>query len=158
LARYDGIRYGYSAKDGKDLLEVYLNSREKGFGAEVRRRIIIGTYALSSGYYEAYYLRAQKVRTKIRNDFEKAFEKVDVILAPVSPVLPFKIGERIEDPLSMYLVDAYTVSVNLAGLPALSLPVGKVGKLPVGLQIIGRPFEEERILELAKYFENQWKI
>jgi len=158
LARYDGIRYGYSAKDGKDLLEVYLNSREKGFGAEVRRRIIIGTYALSSGYYEAYYLRAQKVRTKIRNDFEKAFEKVDVILAPVSPVLPFKIGERIEDPLSMYLVDAYTVSVNLAGLPALSLPVGKVGKLPVGLQIIGRPFEEEKILELAKYFENQWKI
>jgi len=158
LARYDGIRYGYSAKDGNDLLEVYLNSRENGFGAEVRRRIMIGTYALSSGYYEAYYLRAQKVRTKIRNDFEKVFEKVDVILAPVSPVLPFKIGERIEDPLSMYLVDAYTVSVNLAGLPALSLPVGKVEKLPVGLQIIGRPFEEEKILELAKYFENQWKV
>ncbi len=163
LARYDGIRYGYSEMKNEkskmqNLLDVYLNSREKGFGAEVRRRIMIGTYALSSGYYEAYYLRAQKVRTKIRNDFEKVFEKVDVILAPVSPVLPFKIGERIEDPLSMYLVDAYTVSVNLAGLPALSLPVGKVGKLPVGLQIIGRPFEEEKILELAKYFENQWKI
>ncbi len=164
LARYDGIKYGYSVsniptfKHSNNLLDVYLKSREQGFGAEVRRRIMLGTYALSSGYYDAYYLKAQKVRTLIKNDFEKVFEKVDVILAPVSPVLPFKIGERIEDPLSMYLVDAYTVSVNLAGLPALSLPVGKVGKLPVGLQIIGRPFEEEKILELAKYFENQWKI
>jgi len=114
---------------------------------------MLGTYALSTGYYEAYYLRAQKVRTLIKNDFEKVFKEVDLILTPVSPFLPFKIGERIEDPLSMYLVDVYTVSINLVGLPALSLPVGKVGNLPVGLQIIGKPFEENTILELGKIFE-----
>jgi len=153
LARYDGIKYGYSARDGKNLLEIYLKSKEQGFGAEVRRRIMLGTYALSSGYYDAYYLRAQKVRTLIINDFEKVFKKVDAIFTPVSPILPFKIGEKIEDPLSMYLVDIYTVSVNLAGLPALSLPVGKVGNLPVGLQIIGKPFGEETILEIGKYFK-----
>jgi len=152
LARYDGIKYGHSAK-GKDLMEVYLKSREEGFGAEVRRRIMLGTYALSSGYYEAYYLRAQKVRTKVIEDFEKVFKKVDVLLTPTSPFLPFKIGERIKDPLAMYLVDVYTVSVNLAGLPALSLPAGFVGKLPVGLQIIGQPFEENRILEVGEIFE-----
>ncbi len=163
LARYDGIKYGSSAIRDKqqatsNLLDVYLKSRENGFGAEVRRRIMLGTYALSAGYYEAYYLRAQKVRTLIKNDFEKVFKKVDVIMAPVSPVLPFKIGEKIEDPLSMYLVDVYTVSINLAGLPALSLPAGKVGKLPVGLQIIGKPFEENKILEIGKFFENSWRI
>jgi len=163
LARYDGIKYGYSEIQNpkskiQNLLDVYLQSREKGFGAEVRRRIMLGTYALSAGYYEAYYLKAQKVRTLIKNDFEKVFEKVDVIFTPVSPTPAFKIGEKIEDHLTMYLSDIFTVSVNLAGLPALSLPVGKVGKLPVGLQIIGKPFEEEKILELAKYFENQWKI
>lgn len=152
LARYDGVKYGYSAP-GKDLMEVYLKSRGQGFGAEVRRRIMLGTYALSSGYYDAYYLRAQKVRTKVIEDFKKAFEKVDVLMAPVSPFLPFKIGERIDDPLSMYLVDVYTVSVNLAGLPALSLPVGKVGKLPVGLQMIGKPFEEFKLLSIAENFE-----
>ncbi len=162
LARYDGIKYGFSTVNSKqrtvnNLLDVYLSSREGGFGAEVRRRIMLGTYTLSAGYYEAYYLRAQKVRTLIRNDFEKVFEKVDAIFTPVSPILPFKIGEKIQDPLSMYLVDVYTVSINLAGLPALSLPVGKVGKLPVGLQIIGKPFEEEKILEIGKYFENRWK-
>ena len=154
LARFDGIKYGYSEGDKNNLLDVYLETRGKGFGPEVRRRIMIGTYALSSGYYEAYYLRAGKVRNLIKNDFEKVFEKVDVLMAPVSPFLPFKIGERIQDPLSMYLVDIYTVSINLAGLPALSLPIGKVGDLPVGLQIIGKPFQEGVILETAGFFEN----
>ena len=134
-------------------MEVYLKSRGQGFGPEVRRRIMLGTYALSSGYYEAYYLRAQKVRTQIINDFKKVFQKVDVLLTPTSPVLPFKLGEKIKDPLSMYLVDVYTVSVNLAGLPALSLPCGKVGALPVGLQMIGQPFSEHKILALAEIFE-----
>jgi len=152
LARYDGIKYGLSM-DGKELIDVYLKTRGEGFGAEVRRRIMIGTYALSAGYYEAYYLRAQKVRTQVIKDFEKAFQKVDAIFCPVSPVLPFKIGEKADDPLSMYLVDVYTVSVNLAGLPALSLPVGFVKELPVGLQIIGKPFEEEKILQIGEVFE-----
>jgi len=155
LARYDGIKYGYSvAKESGNLLDVYLKSREGGFGAEVRRRIMLGTYALSSGYYDAYYLKAQKVRTLIKNDFEKVFKKVDAIITPVSPIPAFKIGEKIEDPLSMYLVDVYTVSVNLAGLPALSLPVGQTkAKLPIGLQIIGKPFEENKILEIGKILE-----
>ncbi len=153
LARYDGIKYGLSDNKGKDLLDVYLQSREGGFGAEVIRRIMVGTYALSAGYYDAYYLQAQKVRTLVKKDFEKAFEKVDAILSPVSPFLPFKIGEKIDDPLSMYLVDVYTVSANLVGLPALSLPAGKVGDLPVGLQIIGKPFEENKILDIAEAFE-----
>ena len=153
LARYDGIKYGYSSKEAADLMEVYLKSREEGFGKEVRRRIMLGTYVLSSGYYQAYYLRAQKVRTLIRNDFEKVFKKVDTIITPTSPFLPFKIGEKIEDPLSMYLVDVYTASVNLAGLPALNFPAGMVGKLPVGLQLIGKPFEENKILELGQIFE-----
>jgi len=153
LARYDGIKYGYSAKEAKDLMEIYLKSKGEGFGQEVRRRIILGTYSLSAGYYEAYYLRAQKVRTLVKNDFEKVFEKVDAIFTPVSPVLPFKIGERIEDPLPMYLVDVYTVPISLAGLPALSLPVGKAANLPVGLQIIGKPFEESKILEIGEIFE-----
>ncbi len=154
LARYDGIRFGFSTKL-KSLSEVYFESRGQGFGPEVERRIMLGTYALSAGYYEAYYLRAQKVRTLVRNDFEKVFNYVDVIMAPVAPFLPFKIGEKIDDPLSMYLVDVYTVSVNLAGLPALSLPCGRVGKLPVGLQIIGKWFEEDKILEIGKYVWNQ---
>ena len=114
---------------------------------------MLGTYSLSAGYYEAYYLRAQKVRTLVKEDFEKVFEKVDCLLTPVSPFLPFKIGERIEDPLSMYLVDVYTVSINLVGLPAISLPCGRVGSLPVGLQIIGKPFEENKILEIGEIFE-----
>lgn len=152
LARYDGIKYGFS-KNQKSLLDIYLQSRQEGFGTEVRRRIMLGSYALSAGYYEAYYLRAQKVRTLVRNDFEKVFKKVDAIITPTSPFLPFKIGEKIEDPLSMYLVDVYTVSVNLAGLPALTFPAGMVGKLPVGLQIIGKPFEETKILELGETFE-----
>jgi len=118
---------------------------------------MLGTYALSRGFYDAYYLRAQKVRTLIKKDFEKAFEKVDAIFTPVSPTPAFKIGEKIDDPLTMYLSDIFTVSINLAGLPALSIPCGKVGNLPVGLQIIGKPFEEYTILEIGKYFENTWK-
>ena len=153
LARYDGIKYGLSESKGKDLLDVYLKSREEGFGPEVRRRIMLGTYALSAGYYEAYYLRAQKVRTLIKDDFDQAFKEVDAIFTPVSQTPAFKLREKITDPLTMYLSDIFTVSVNLAGLPAISLPCGKVGKLPVGLQIIGKPFEEEKILAIGEILE-----
>ncbi len=152
LARYDGIKYGLS-ENGASLLDVYLKSREKGFGAEARRRIILGTYILSAGYYDAYYLRAQKVRTMIKKDFEKAFERVDAIFTPVSPTPAFKIGEKIDDPLTMYLADIFTVSVNLAGLPAISLPCGTIDQLPVGLQIIGKPFEENKIFDIAGLLE-----
>jgi len=159
LARYDGIKYGYSTtnnptiQQSNNLIDVYLKSREEGFGAEVRRRIMLGTYALSAGYYEAYYLRAQKVRTLIKDDFDQAFKNVDAIFTPVSPTPGFKLGEKITDPLTMYLSDIFTVSVNLAGLPALSLPCGKIGKLPVGLQIIGQSFEENKILKIGEIFE-----
>ena len=165
LARYDGIKYGLSKAKGPDLLGVYLQSRAEGFGSEVKRRIMLGTYALSAGYYDAYYLKAQKIRTLIKEDFEKAFQKVDVIFTPTSPTPAFKLGEKIEDPLLMYLSDIFTVSVNLVGLPAISLPVGFVGRpaspsqggLPVGLQIIGRPFEENKILEISSIYEKKWK-
>ena len=158
LARFDGIKYGFSSamRDGGDggeiqnLLDVYLKSRARGFGAEVKRRIMLGTYALSAGYYDAYYLKAQKVRRLIKDDFDKAFQKVDVIFTPVSPTPAFKIGEKISDPLSMYLADIFTVSVNLAGLPAVSIPAGFSENLPVGLQIIGRPFRENQILKVGK--------
>jgi len=153
LARYDGIKYGYSKLKGQDLLDVYLESREEGFGEEARRRIMLGTYTLSAGYYEAYYLRAQKVRTLIKKDFEEAFKKVDLILTPVSPTPAFKIGEKIKDPLTMYLSDIFTIAVNLAGLPAISLPVGKVDNLPVGLQIIAKPFDENKIFGLGQILE-----
>jgi aspartyl-tRNA(Asn)/glutamyl-tRNA(Gln) amidotransferase subunit A len=153
LARFDGIKYGFSDKEAENLAAVYQNSRGEGFGPEVRRRIMLGTYALSAGYYEAYYLKAQKVRNLIRNDFKKVFDKVDVLMTPSAPSLPFNIGEKTKDPLSMYLVDIYTVSVNLAGLPALSMPIGKVAGLPVGMQIIGRAFEENIILKVAKLYE-----
>ncbi|MEK7188649.1 MAG: Asp-tRNA(Asn)/Glu-tRNA(Gln) amidotransferase subunit GatA, partial [Patescibacteria group bacterium] len=160
LARYDGIKYGFSErKSGKNLLDVYLNSRGEGFGREVRRRIMLGTYALSSGYYDAYYLRAQKVRTLIKKDFDEAFKEVDVILAPITPTPAFKIGEKIEDPLSMYLSDIFCVAVNLAGLPSLVIKAGKVTidnselKLPLGFQIIGRPFEENKIFEAGTLFD-----
>jgi aspartyl-tRNA(Asn)/glutamyl-tRNA(Gln) amidotransferase subunit A len=157
LARYDGIKYGRSSvishqSSVKNLLGVYLESRGEGFGAEVRRRIMLGTYALSAGYYDAYYLRALKVRTLIRKDFQEAFKKVDFIFTPTTSTLTFKLGEKIDDPLLMYLSDIFTVSVNLAGLPAISIPCGRVNRLPVGLQIIGRPFEEERIMEMAKLY------
>ncbi len=152
LARFDGTRYGLTKKQSKNLMELYLKSRGDGFGPEVKRRIMLGTYALSSGYYDAYYLKASKVRALIKGDFDKAFQKVDVILTPTSPTPAFKIGEK-KDPLSMYLADIFTVSVNLAGLPAVSIPVGFSGKLPVGLQVIGQSFSEEMILEIGEVLE-----
>jgi aspartyl-tRNA(Asn)/glutamyl-tRNA(Gln) amidotransferase subunit A len=153
LARYDGAKYGVRT-NGKDLLEMYTKTRAKGFGAEVKRRIILGTYALSSGYYEAYYKKAQQVRTLIKQDFEKAFETVDVIITPTSPTSAFKVGEKTEDPLQMYLADIFTISVNLAGVPAISIPCGFTSnKLPVGLQIIGKHFDEESILRIAYAYE-----
>ncbi len=152
LARFDGIKYGLSVP-AENLLDIYLKSKGHGFGAEVKRRIMIGTFALSSGYYDAYYKKAQEARQLIRQDFVKAFEKVDLLFCPVSPVPAVKIGERTNDPLSMYLMDIYTVSVNLAGLPAISLPVGKIGNLPVGLQIIGNHFQENKMLAVAEEME-----
>ena len=155
LARYDGIRYGKTntKHETSDLLDSYLKTRGQGFGDEVKRRIMLGTYALSSGYYDAYYLRAQKVRTLIRKDFEKAFQEVDVILTPTSPFTAFKIGERAKSALSMYLADIFTVSVNLAGLPALSMPCGEIQGLSVGLQIIGKSFREDEIFKIGSFFE-----
>jgi len=155
LARYDGIKYGHSAdtKDSDSLLEVYLKSRQQGFGDEVKRRVMIGTFALSSGYYEAYYLRAQKVKELIKKDFEKAFKEVDVIFTPVTPTPAFKIGERATDPLEMYLSDIFTVSGKLAGIPAISVPCGEVNGLPVGLQIIGKSFEDDKIIKVAEFLE-----
>ncbi len=153
LARYDGIRYGKSSA-GKTLLETYLNTRGEGFGDEVKRRIMLGTYALSAGYYEAYYIKAQKVRTLLKQDFEKAFEKVDVVAGPVSPFLPFKVGEKSQDPLAMYLVDIYTVPANLTGLPALSVPAGYAGNLPVGIQLLAPAFKEQILFETGKVMES----
>jgi aspartyl-tRNA(Asn)/glutamyl-tRNA(Gln) amidotransferase subunit A len=153
LARYDGMRYGHRAR-ARDLTETYMLSRADGFGAEVKRRIILGTYALSAGYYEAYYLKAQRVRTLMKKDFEEAFEKCDAIITPTAPTTAFKIGEKIQDPLQMYLSDIYTISVNLAGLPAVSLPCGFDSQgLPIGMQIIGKHFDESTILRIAYAFE-----
>lgn len=158
LARYDGIKYGFSKAKSKDakqktLLDLYLETRQEGFGEAVRRRIMLGTYTLSAGYYEAYYKKAQQVRTLVKKDFDQAFEKVDLILGPVSPTPAFKIGEKISDPLTMYLSDIYTVPVNLAGLPAASVPCGFVNNLPVGLHIIGSRFGEEKIFQLSSSYE-----
>ncbi len=156
LARYDGIRYGLRAKDAKGLKELYGQTRDRGFGAEVKRRIMLGTYALSAGYYDAYYLKAQKVRTLIRQDFERAFQQVDAVLSPTSPVPAFKLGEKVADPLSMYLMDVFTLPCNLAGLPGLSLPCGFTqAGLPIGLQILGKPFDEARLLRIARAFERE---
>jgi aspartyl-tRNA(Asn)/glutamyl-tRNA(Gln) amidotransferase subunit A len=154
LARYDGVRYGHRAK-GTSLLELYERTRAEGFGAEVKRRILLGTYALSAGYYDAYYLRAQKVRALIRRDFDQAFAAgVDAVVCPTSPTAAFKLGEKVDDPLAMYLNDIYTVPVNLAGLPGISIPSGFTnGGLPIGLQLIGRPFEEGTLLRLARATE-----
>jgi aspartyl-tRNA(Asn)/glutamyl-tRNA(Gln) amidotransferase subunit A len=154
LARFDGIRYG-ARVDGADPIELYRRTRGAGFGAEVKRRIILGTYVLSSGYYDAYYLRAQKVRTLIRNDFLKAFEKVDAIVTPTSPTAAFKIGEKSDDPLQMYLSDIFTISCNLAGICGISIPCGftKNPKLPIGLQLLGKPFGEETLLKIAHAYE-----
>ncbi len=154
LARYDGVKYGHRISKAADILEMYQKSRREGFGAEVRRRIVLGTYALSAGYYDAYYLKAQKVRTLIRRDFERAFEQCDVIATPTSPTPPFKFGEKTEDPLQMYLSDIFTISVNLAGLPGISIPCGFTeAGLPIGLQLIGRPFDEATILKVAHAYE-----
>lgn len=153
LARYDGVRYGLRV-DGGSLLDTYRKTRGAGFGAEVKRRIVLGTYVLSAGYYDAYYLKGQKVRSLIAKDFREAFQKVDAIVTPTSPVPPFKLGERTSDPLQMYLADIYTVTGSLAGLPGISVPCGKIdGKLPVGLQIFGPAFGEARVLQLAHAFE-----
>ena len=154
LARYDGIRYTTRSKEAKDHVDLYFKSRGKGFGQEVKRRVILGTYALSSGYYDAYYLRAQKVRSLIRQDFMEAFEKVDAILTPTTPTPAFRFGEKAKDPLSMYLSDIYTISVNLAGLPGISFPCGLTPDgLPIGCQLIGKPFEEADLLSMAYSFE-----
>ena len=153
LARYDGVRYGLRA-EGEDLIDMYMKTRAEGFGAEVKRRIILGTYALSSGYYDAYYKKAQQVRTLIKQDFEKAFEKVDVIVTPTAPTPAFRAGEKTADPLQMYLSDIFTISVNLAGVPGISVPCGFTsGGLPVGLQIIGKHFDEESVLKTAYAYE-----
>ncbi len=152
LARYDGVGFGHRG-EGNDIIAMYKRTRTEGFGEEVRRRIMLGTYALSSGYYDAYYLKALKVRTLIKQDFDKAFEKVDVLITPIAPTPAFRIGEKADDPLAMYLEDVCTVPINLAGVPAISLPCGFKGNLPIGLQIIGRPLGEETILRAAYAFE-----
>ncbi|MBI4710094.1 MAG: Asp-tRNA(Asn)/Glu-tRNA(Gln) amidotransferase subunit GatA [Nitrospirae bacterium] len=153
LARYDGVKYGLRA-EGRDLMDMYMQTRAKGFGSEVKRRIILGTYALSSGYYDAYYKKAQQIRTLIKKDFQRAFETVDVIATPTTPAPAFKLGEKTEDPLQMYLSDIFTISVNLAGVPGISIPCGFTsGNLPVGLQLIGKHFDEESILKIAYAYE-----
>ncbi len=154
LARYDGIKYGLRAAEAQGLLPMYQRTRAQGFGPEVKRRIMLGTYALSAGYYDAYYLKAQKVRTLIRRDFDSVFASHDVVVAPTAPTTAFRVGEKTSDPLQMYLSDIFTISINLAGLPGLSLPCGfDEHGLPIGLQIIGRPFEEERVLQTAYAYE-----
>ncbi|MDP7162807.1 MAG: amidase family protein, partial [Phycisphaerae bacterium] len=155
LARYDGVHYGHrTAEKVDDIIDLYSRSRAEGFGQEVKRRIMLGTYTLSSGYYDAYYNKALKVRRLIKNDFDKAFEQCDVLLCPVGPTTAFKIGEKTDDPLTMYLADIYTISVNLAGLPALALPAGlSESNLPIGMQLIGPVFSEDRILRAARMYE-----
>jgi aspartyl-tRNA(Asn)/glutamyl-tRNA(Gln) amidotransferase subunit A len=153
LARYDGVRYGVRAENAENLMDMYCKTRSAGFGSEVKRRIMLGTYSLSSGYYDAYYLKAQKVRTLIKRDFDLAFAKVDVIAGPTAPTTAFKIGSQINDPLTMYLNDICTIPVSLAGVPAISVPCGFIDGLPVGLQLIGKPFAEATILRAAHAFE-----
>ncbi len=157
LARFDGVRYGHRAADATGLLDHYGRTREEGFGPEVKRRIILGTYVLSSGYYDAFYLRAQKVRTLIRRDFSAAFEKVDALICPTSPEVAFKAGDRSDDPLKMYLADIFTIATNLAGIPGISIPCGFADtegkKLPIGLQLLGKPFQESQLLQIAHAYE-----
>jgi aspartyl-tRNA(Asn)/glutamyl-tRNA(Gln) amidotransferase subunit A len=161
LARFDGVKFGFRAKETKDLLELYMKTRQEGFGPEVKRRIMLGTYVLSAGYYDAYYGKAQAVRTLVCRDFAAAFKEVDLIVTPATPTPAFKLGEKSEDPLQMYLSDVFTISVNLAGLPAIALPCGfsKTG-LPIGVQLIGRAFEEETVLRAAHAYEQstQWHL
>lgn len=153
LARFDGVRYGYRCENPRNLLDLYIRSRGEGFGAEVTRRILVGTFALSAGYYDAYYLKAQQIRRLISDDFRRAFEQVDVIAGPTSPTVAFNLGEKADDPITMYLSDIYTIAVNLAGLPGLSLPAGFVGQRPVGLQLIGNYFAEDRLLNVAHRYQ-----
>ncbi|MBL8394927.1 MAG: Asp-tRNA(Asn)/Glu-tRNA(Gln) amidotransferase subunit GatA, partial [Candidatus Accumulibacter sp.] len=153
LARFDGVRYGYRAPEYQDLNDMYCKSRAQGFGAEVKRRILIGTYVLSHGYYDAYYLQAQRIRRLIANDFTEAFRQCDMIIGPTSPSTAFKLGEKASDPVQMYLSDIYTIAVNLAGLPGLSIPCGFAGGLPAGLQLIGNYFTEARLLNVAHRYQ-----
>jgi aspartyl-tRNA(Asn)/glutamyl-tRNA(Gln) amidotransferase subunit A len=154
LARYDGVHYGHRTAAPCDMVDMYARSREEGFGAEVKRRVILGTYALSAGYYDAYYLKASKVRSLIRRDFEQAFEQVDVVACPVSPTAAFRIGEKTDDPLQMYMGDVFTISCNLAGIPGISVPCGLTsGGLPIGLQLLARPFDELGLLQVARAYE-----
>ncbi len=154
LARYDGVKYGFRSKGYRDLMEMYTQTRARGFGEEVKRRIILGTYVLSAGYYEAYYRKASQVRTLMRKDFDEAFQKVDVIVSPTAPTPAFRIGEKTEDPLQMYLSDIHTIPVNLAGIPAISIPCGFSHEgLPIGLQLMGKHFDEEMLLRVAYTFE-----
>ncbi len=155
LSRYDGVRFGYRCKDPRNLEDLYKRSRSEGFGDEVKRRIMVGTYALSSGYYDAYYLKAQKVRKLISDDFKRAFEQVDFILGPTAPTPAFKIGEKMNDPVSMYLSDIYTIATNLAGLPGLSIPAGFVNNLPIGIQLTGKHFDEATLLNAAHIFQQE---
>jgi len=158
LARYDGVHFGYRSDKAEDYIEVYSKSRAEAFGQEVKRRIMLGTYALSSGYYEAYYLKALKVRNLIRGDFARAYERCDCIMMPVSPTTAFTIGEKIDDPLQMYLSDVYTIAANLAGVPGISVPCGfDSNNLPVGLQILGPAFSEDKLLRIARMYEAQAK-
>jgi aspartyl-tRNA(Asn)/glutamyl-tRNA(Gln) amidotransferase subunit A len=149
LSRFDGVRFGHRAKEAEDIYTMFKKSRSQGFGPEVKRRIMLGTYALSSGYYDAYYLKAQKVRTLIKQDFAKAYQKCDVLFTPTTPTVAFKFGEKTNDPLSMYLSDIATIPINLAGVPAMAMPCGTSKGLPVGLQIIGREFDEATIFKTA---------
>jgi aspartyl-tRNA(Asn)/glutamyl-tRNA(Gln) amidotransferase subunit A len=155
LARYDGVRYGFRAKGVRTLSEMYRRTRDAGFGAEVKRRIMLGTYVLSAGYYDAYYLKAQQVRTLITRDFDRAFERVDAIVTPTTPTAAFKLGEKVDDPVSMYLADIYTVTADLAGVPGISVPCGRTREgLPIGVQIVGRHFDEATILRLGHAVEH----
>ncbi|MCD5412731.1 MAG: Asp-tRNA(Asn)/Glu-tRNA(Gln) amidotransferase subunit GatA [Dehalococcoidia bacterium] len=153
LARYDGVKYGFSVQDAENMWDALEKTRQYGFGMEVKRRIMLGTYALSAGYYDAYYLKAQKVRTLIRREFNQAFERFDALITPTSPTVPFKIGEKMEDPMQMYLSDVCTLPVNIAGIPGISIPAGFVNGLPVGMQILAKPFAEEMLLRIAFAFE-----
>ncbi|MHB1406055.1 MAG: Asp-tRNA(Asn)/Glu-tRNA(Gln) amidotransferase subunit GatA [Desulfitobacteriaceae bacterium] len=153
LARYDGVRYGYRTEDAEDIISMFKKTRAEGFGSEVKRRIMLGTYALSAGYYDAYYLKAQKARTLIKQDFDRVLEKFDVLVAPTAPTVAFKFGEKSTDPLAMYLSDVCTVPLNLAGLPGLTLPAGFAGGMPVGLQLMGKPFDEGTLYRVAYTFE-----
>ncbi|MHC1578623.1 MAG: Asp-tRNA(Asn)/Glu-tRNA(Gln) amidotransferase subunit GatA [Dehalococcoidia bacterium] len=153
LARYDGVKYGFSARNAGSVIETTERTRQFGFGTEVKRRIMLGTYALSAGYHDAYYVKAQKVRTLIKQEFDQAFEKYDALVSPTSPMVPFKLGERLEDPMRMYLSDICTMPINIAGIPAISIPAGFADNLPIGMQIMGKPFSEEILLRIAFAYE-----